>query len=643
METMKFQFAYIAVVALINIVSWRLCLASVLTNFQLDRLRIKADRKASHFGLVLNETVSFLQNHYIYRSIFSKTGWLQLRDEAAAKYPQNSHESVRYVLSKIQDPYCRLIDSAVMQGKSDNLRGVAVGLGLRLKRCWNLHCLSDMVNHVLFPSITKNRKLDFAINQGGYLCSAAVSMLSVLSKSAHAPSFRYVFFPLLFGSLLLRVTPFIRPFQVVEILNESAEQAGLQVGDKLVLVNGKPVPAVGTEEYVTGLLNRGPIGELVNVTVFRDIPISVGSSQSHINTNRAIAEHQLQVQRDYVLHETLEARLTNRVPGKSTAYIRIREFSDETFTEFAYVWDKLHKELQHPIVSLGSVRQNQPDSVELIAAANTKHNRFLFFSKFQFNIAKTQNKLDKIGGLIIDLRGNSGGALVPALDIASMFLPSGTVVTCLASNISPPTLVSSTDNNLKRPVILEKFVSTNRAADKDTAILVLTDERTASASEILVEALCDNNRAISAAPESRPAQYVGVVDDEYVPVKRTAADSKLAKSSPFSFVSYPGIKASAIVASDTNSPVKTVGKNLAQAVLSLSDGSGLFFSVREFFTPSGQSMGNGHHPRFALKSLGVSDNDYLSAWKQLFHRECATIDDLFFDAELDQWRITTNQ
>jgi C-terminal processing protease CtpA/Prc len=640
---MTLRASYVAVAILASIVNFSLCVGSALTNFQLERLRIKVDKKASHFGLILNETISFLQNHYVYRSIFSGTEWLQLRNEAAAKFPRNSHESVRYVLSKIQDPYCRLIGPAVMQGKSDNLRGVAVGLGLRLRRCWNIHPLSNIMSHGLFPSMTKNRNLDFAINQASYLCTAAVSMVSILSKSPHARSFQYFFFPVLFGSFLLRVAPFIRPFEVVEILNESAEQAGAQVGDRLVLVNGKPVPAVGTEEYVTGLLNRGPIGELVNVTVFREIPKLVGSSHSPIITKRAITENQIQIRRDYVLHETLEARLTNRIPGKSTAYIRIREFSDETYAEFAHIWDKLHKDLQHPIVSLGNTRQNQPESVELIAAANSEQNRFSFLNHFHFNIGKAQSKLHKIGGLIIDLRGNSGGALVPALDIASMFLPSGTVVTCLASNISPPTLVLPPGNSLKRPVVLEKFVSTNRIADQDTSILILTDEMSASASEILVQALCDNNRAISAAPESRAGQHLGVVRDNYATTKRTAVGLPNTKGGSSSFYAYPGTKASAMMASDAILPVRTVGKNLAQAVLSLSDGSGLFFSVREFFTPSGESMSNGFLPHLSLKSLGVSDNDYLSAWKQLFRRESATIDHLHFDAELDQWRTSSHQ
>jgi carboxyl-terminal processing protease len=86
-------------------------------------------------------------------------------------------------------------------------------------------------------------------------------------------------------------------------------------------------------------------------------------------------------------------------------------------------------------------------------------------------------------GLIIDLRGNPGGPLVSALDIASIFLPNRAILTQL-----------SIDDGHRR---IERFYSTNRRPDMTTKLLLLCDEYTASASEILIEALCDNGRAVS--------------------------------------------------------------------------------------------------------------------------------------------------
>ena len=50
---------------------------------------------------------------------------------------------------------------------------------------------------------------------------------------------------------------------------------------------------------------------------------------------------------------------------------------------------------------------------------------------------------------------------------------------------------------------------------------------------------------------------------------------------------------------------KTVGKNVAQAVMPLSDGSGICFTVREFFTPMGYYMGSGHCPTLNKQAINT--------------------------------------
>ena len=59
----------------------------------------------------------------------------------------------------------------------------------------------------------------------------------------------------------------------------------------------------------------------------------------------------------------------------------------------------------------------------------------------------------------------------------------------------------------------------------------------------------------------------------------------------------------------------TVGKNVAQAIVSLSDGSGLVFTIREFLSPLGRSMGDGVRPSIevapsALRWLDVAKLRY---------------------------------
>lgn len=82
--------------------------------------------------------------------------------------------------------------------------------------------------------------------------------------------------------------------------------------------------------------------------------------------------------------------------------------------------------------------------------------------------------------LIIDVRGNPGGYLDAAVDIASWFLPSGSVV------------VTEQFNDQKNNVFRSKGY---QGIPNDTEIVVLIDEGSASASEILAGALKEYDKA----------------------------------------------------------------------------------------------------------------------------------------------------
>lgn len=605
------------------------CKGSALTNFQLERLRIKPEKHAPFYGLVLNETVSYLQKHYIYRSMFHSSQWAQLRDEAAQKHPNNKYDSIRYILGKIRDPYCRFVEPSIMNGNSQNLRGLAVGLGIRLRRRWQWRRFPNLMRHALFPpAVSPMKRLVFGAS---VVMPVALSAMAALGRSRYR-STPFILAPLLAGTLLLRTIPFLRPFEVVEILNDSAEQAGVRVGDTLLLVNERSVPCLGSQEHIVNILNRGPVGEIVNVTVLREETVVAPSAGSTMRRPQRSSSRllQLSIQRDYVLHETLEARLLSASAQQGTGYIRIREFSDETFSEFTYAWEKLQMEYERlqeqqqaiavPPTSHNSNTDEEPTTLVASSASDSIAPPFLK-RWFRRPMALPPARL---GGLIIDLRGNPGGALVPALDIAAMFLPGGATVTCLASNLpSPSTAAGDNDRQTSSAVAMERFHSTNAHPDRDTALLLLTDESTASASEILVEALCDNHRALSAS--SAVSSGYDSVEDDGTP-----------KNQPKS--SYPGVAAS-VSTVPLGIPTKTVGKNLAQAVLSLSDGSGLYFSVREFFTPSGKSMRTGHRPRLSLRSLTPSPHKsgIKLPWGLWLSPDDAIVDQMRFDKSRQSW------
>lgn len=87
-------------------------------------------------------------------------------------------------------------------------------------------------------------------------------------------------------------------------------------------------------------------------------------------------------------------------------------------------------------------------------------------------------KTDKTDGLIIDLRGNTGGLLPNAIFIANMFINQGKLVSIVGRN------------GYKRNIYAQ---STDYVVDKP--VLILVDEGSASASEILSGALKDYHKA----------------------------------------------------------------------------------------------------------------------------------------------------
>ena len=142
-------------------------------------------------------------------------------------------------------------------------------------------------------------------------------------------------------------------------------------------------------------------------------------------------------------------------------------------------------------------------------------------------------------GLVIDVRGNPGGPIGSAFDVASLFLGSGTILsrTCThrekenGLDKDPGSLRAANSRELKKLLRrCEVHRSLNTRPNKDTSLLLVMDGYTASASEIMIAALTANKRAVS-----------------------------------------------------LGTPTK--GKNVAQALVQMSDGSGLAFTIREYLDP----------------------------------------------------------
>ena len=107
-----------------------------------------------------------------------------------------------------------------------------------------------------------------------------------------------------------------------------------------------------------------------------------------------------------------------------------------------------------------------------------KINRFAetTFKEFISGIEKLKEHNFK--KLIIDLRGNTGGYMVAATNIVDQFLDAGKLIVYTQGKASPR----------------QDIYSTARGSCKDIEVVVLQDEFSASASEILAGALQDNDR-----------------------------------------------------------------------------------------------------------------------------------------------------
>ena len=192
---------------------------------------------------------------------------------------------------------------------------------------------------------------------------------------------------------------------------------------------------------------------------------------------------------------------------------------------------------------------------------------YIRLKQFNANAAKEMREAAKaleaqdVDGYVLDLRGNPGGLLEASIDIARQWLNEGIIV-----------------STRTREGIRDVRRATGSAIT-DKPLVVLIDQGSASASEILSGSLQDNGRA----------QLVGQ---------------------------------------------KTFGKGLVQAVRGLSDGSGLTVTIAKYLTPKGTDIHkNGIEPdiksemnekqlkSFTIEKLGTDqDPQYIDARKHLIKK-----------------------
>ena len=100
------------------------------------------------------------------------------------------------------------------------------------------------------------------------------------------------------------------------------------------------------------------------------------------------------------------------------------------------------------------------------------------YAELLFALAKLGQ--ENMEGLIIDLRGNTGGYMSAAIQMVNEFLPNNQLIVYTEGRKSPR----------------ENYMSNGTGSNQTLPIVVLTDEGSASASEIFAGAIQDNDRGI---------------------------------------------------------------------------------------------------------------------------------------------------
>jgi len=193
-------------------------------------------------------------------------------------------------------------------------------------------------------------------------------------------------------------------------------------------------------------------------------------------------------------------------------------------------------EIVRAVIKIKSVKHNvYDDSIGYIRISAFQESTV---DELKKALQQVNGKAKDLKGIVIDVRNNPGGLLDQAVKASDAFLKSGTIV--------------STKGRVK--AIESKFVARDDGSEPSCPMVVLVNEGTASASEILSGALQDNGRAI----------VLGM---------------------------------------------PTFGKGSVQTVIPLEDGSALKLTTAKYYTPKGRSIqAEGIKPDIVVEPIRVAES-----------------------------------
>jgi carboxyl-terminal processing protease len=209
---------------------------------------------------------------------------------------------------------------------------------------------------------------------------------------------------------------------IAPIEGTPAERAGIRSGDKLLAVDGETAIGLGLEKMVHKM--RGKPGTHVKLTLRREPPPGAAVAD---RTPRAPEEMTIDLVREIIKVPSVASRML----AGGVAYVRVKQFQDKTHEELLKAVARLRGEARGPFA-----------------------------------------------GVILDLRGDPGGLVDEAADVADEFLSGGTIYTAR-----------------HRGQIVDEVKAHPGGAFADAKTVILVNGYTASAAEIVTGALQDAKRA----------------------------------------------------------------------------------------------------------------------------------------------------
>ncbi len=206
-----------------------------------------------------------------------------------------------------------------------------------------------------------------------------------------------------------------------------------------------------------------------------------------------------------LINDTLTINAT--IPGGPAEKVGVRAgdkivtVDDETIAGTSLTIERVHKYLRGPKgtkVKVGIIRRDEPQMLEFVITRDKiplnsidayyeiqdgivyiRLTRFAATS-YQELLSALQSVAVEPKGIVLDLRGNSGGYLVTAIQIANEFLHKGDLIVYTEGRAMPR---------------MEEYAD-GRGILQDIPVAILIDESSASASEIVSGAIQDQDRGV---------------------------------------------------------------------------------------------------------------------------------------------------